>query len=44
MTGALPPGVDALLRWLLPGDLAAPIAGDLLGEGRSVRRGRPRGC
>ena len=32
MTERLPRGVDAMLRWLLPGDLADPIAGDLLEE------------
>ena len=32
MTGRLPRGVDLLLRRLLPGDLADPIAGDLLEE------------
>ena len=44
MTERLPRGIDALLRRLLPGDLAEPIAGDLLEEylAAVARRGTPQ--
>ncbi|HKB12647.1 MAG TPA: ABC transporter permease [Vicinamibacterales bacterium] len=43
MNGRLPAGVDAALRAVLPGDLAEPIAGDLLEEYLAVRARRGSG-
>ena len=40
MNDRLPRGVDTMLRWLLPGDLADPISGDLLEEFLDQRRRR----